>query len=215
MIEIIPSINCKKEDCVINRFKQINSFKSDWVHIDIADGDFTDWKTWNNPKFIKENINTDSKIEVHLMVEKLDNYINDWIVLGVSRLIVHVESYPDLESLYNKAIENNVEIMLALKPGTDIRELNKYNKDYYSGVQILSVDPGPSGSGFQEMVLGKVKNLRKIDEDVKIEVDGGVTDKNIKMIKEVGVNYIVSASYIFKGNSPKENYNKLKNATSS
>ncbi|MEX2436610.1 MAG: hypothetical protein WD471_00425 [Candidatus Paceibacterota bacterium] len=209
---IIPSVNCKDESCIKNRFKQINDFNCEWVHLDITDGKFSNWKTWSNPKFLKEEKLTDKyKIEVHLMVENPESIIDDWIDVGASRVIVHIESNFDPENIYKKIKNSEVELMLALKPDTPLSELDKFDKDYFSFVQVLGVDPGPSGSGFQNHIPDKIRDLRDKYKDVKIEVDGGINEKTTKLVKEAGADFIVSASYIFNSENSKENYDKLLN----
>ena len=96
-MNIIPAINCQNFECVSEKLKKAGDFFSQsggWIQIDIADGKFTDWKTWNNPGELSDAKNQlpDVNIEVHLMVEHPEEAIDDWIKTGIQRIIVHFEA---------------------------------------------------------------------------------------------------------------------------
>src|SRR3990167_788426 len=92
-MEVIPAINCGDEGCVKKHLEMLQDIPAEWVHFDVSDGKFTPTLTWNNPKFLE----TESlKIEVHLMVEKPEEYVERWVGLptggGAKRIIFHIET---------------------------------------------------------------------------------------------------------------------------
>ncbi len=211
-MQIIPAINEISFEEVKKKIKATKNFGSDWVHLDAAGGKFTKNKLWNNPadllKVKSEMLNV--KIEVHLMVENPDEVFEDWIDAGVKRIIVHLESVKDIETIKEKCELLNVDLFLAIKPDTKAEKLFEYG-NRSDGFLILSVNPGLAGQKFQESQLDKIRALRQKFPDVKIEVDGGVNLETASKIKEAGADIIVSASYIWESRNPKEAYLKLKN----
>ena len=88
---VVPAINCADSDCVKEKLQKAEEFGAEWAQIDIADGKFTNWKTWNNPEEIsnlKSQI-SNLNLEIHLMIEEPQNIIDDWIKAGAKRIIVH------------------------------------------------------------------------------------------------------------------------------
>lgn len=94
-MRVIPAINCPDFICLKEKLEKAAEFSS-WVQLDIADGKFTAHKTWNNPKELKQfvinNLQSAINIEVHLMVEKPEEVIEDWVKAGAKRLIIHFEA---------------------------------------------------------------------------------------------------------------------------
>ncbi len=219
---VIPAINEADFESVNKQIGEVKSFNSDtaageasWVHIDVADGKFTKNKLWNNPgdllnvpgragKSEISNVN----IEVHLMVENVDDAIADWLESGVKRLIVHVESVKDAKKIKKQCENASVELFFASNPETSAGNLLAY-KDLADGFLVLAVAPGISGQEFQDGQLEKITVLRQKMPDVKIEVDGGVNLKTASRIKAAGADILVSASYIWKSINPREAYEKL------
>lgn len=210
---VIPAINCIDAKCVRERFKTLESFNVEWVHIDVSDGQFTSALSWNVPADLPKIFEHIShyKIEVHLMVAEPESMAMDWLNIGAKRLIVHIESHFNLKQLHNICRSYGAELMLALKPETSLENLGNFDKKLFSGVQFLAVSPGYSGQKFQKNVLEKVKTFRVTDKRKKVEVDGGINKETALLVKEIGADIIVSGSYIFKSPVPKLAYESLTN----
>ena len=197
-IEIIPTILVKTFDEVKEKIKQVENLV-DWVQLDIMDGVFVDNKTWNNPSDLR-GFKTRVKLEAHLMVEKPEEVINDWLKI-VDRVIVHYEAANN--------ISEGKRIGLAINPETPIDVVKPFlnNLDL---VLIMTVKPGWGGQKFQERTLDKIKALRKLWPDGNIEVDGGINAETAKKTIKAGANLICSGSYIFNSKDIKKAIETLK-----
>ncbi len=211
-MEVVPAINCNDLKCISERVNIAKKF-SRWVHLDVSDGKFTPSKTWNNPAepssliFHLSSLN----LEVHLMVTEPEKVAEEWLKAGAKRLIVHLETIDEnsFEEIRKTAEKYNAELMLSLRPETSAENLRPYFEKTLE-FQILAVYPGPSGQKFLQLVLEKVKFLRRELPDAKIEVDGGINLETARLCKEAGADIVVSASYIFGNSDPESAYRQLK-----
>ncbi len=211
-MKIIPAINCSDFDCVKEKLKKSAEIGVEWVQLDIADGKFAHWKTWNNPEElyelrIRNNELGKINIEIHLMVENPLSVIDEWIKTGARRVIVHVEAIKD-KRFKIEDLKNKIEIGLAINPNTSIENLIPYLSNF-KFAQILAVEPGLSAQKFQPQVLEKIKFLKKNYPDVMIEVDGGINLKTAKMCKDAGADILAAGSYIWDSQNPPKAFNKL------
>lgn len=211
-MEVIPAINEKTFEEVAKKIKIAEDFlplENSWIHIDVADGIFTPNKIWDNPGDLA-SLKTKLKLEVHLMVEKPEQQIENWLKAGARRLVIHLEAFTEPNFILRLIKQYNAEIILAANPITPADAIGLYLGSF-AFFQILAVDPGLAGQKFQEKVLEKIKFLRSRNPAVKIEVDGGIDLDTAKIVKAAGADIIVSASYIFNHpNSPAVGYEELK-----
>jgi ribulose-phosphate 3-epimerase len=226
-MEVIPAINCANLECVKSKLSVIGYQLSSvsWVHIDIADGKFTPVKTWSNPTELNSQLityNLQLNIEVHLMADNPEQYIEDWLKAGAKRIIVHLESIDvnirmnandtnianRLAKILEKCSEYDAELMLALNPETPVEEIFPY-LDSLLFVQFLAVKPGFSGQRFDKRVFEKIEVMRERAPGIEIEVDGGINPETAKLVKEAGAGIIASASYIFDSENPQKAYRDL------
>jgi len=230
-MEIIPAINCSDFECVKKRLTIVSSQLSfiSWLQFDIVDGKFAPITTWNNPQeFLNfksqvpnlKNIN----IEIHLMVEEPEDFIEAWLKVGVKRVIVHLEvlntetnsvkNSNRLARILEKCSEYDTELMLALNLETPIEEVFPY-LDSFLAIQLLAVKPGFTGQEFNKGVVEKIKILKERVPDIVIEIDGGINEDTAKIVKEAGADIIVSSSYIFNNPHPLKAYQVLKDIVTS
>lgn len=215
---IIPSINCTTFQEAKEKIFKCKDFipGNGWVHIDVSDGSFSPAFIWGNAEEFKslmeENVwMRKINFEVHLMVQNPEKVFLEWISAGISRIIVHHESIVDEEFLIKKCSENEVDLMISIKPETKVLELKKYfNK--INKFQILTVPPGWAGQLFRVESLEKIKELRAIFPNCFIEVDGGINLETIRHSKSAGANAYVASSFIWEVNSPEIGYIELQNA---
>jgi ribulose-phosphate 3-epimerase len=227
MNEIIPTILVKTFKEVQERIKAVEDYVN-WVQIDVMDGIFVYNETWphsivpgiatRGKKYIEEieklkNLKTKINIEVHLMVEKPEDEIDEWLKIA-KRIIVHFESKITnrgigIEELIAKCHKNKVEFGLALNPETHWAVATPFLKDL-DLILLMSVQPGWGGQEMKAWVLEKAEALREKGYQGNIEIDGGVNDENIKKIAKSGVNLICAGTYIFRSKNIKKAIKNLK-----
>lgn len=209
-MEVVPSINEVDFEAVKRRLSEIKSLGATRAHIDVSDGLFTEYKSWNNPLDLKVSdlIKIKGlKIEVHLMIEDPDDVFEYWIEAGAKKIIVHIESAKKIRLIKQQCEKAGAELALAINPETAINGL--FNEPDIKNFLILGVRPGPSGQKFDENQLEKIKLLRAKMPDAKIEVDGGVNPEIAGKLKEAGADEIVSGAYIWNSPNPQKAYEEL------
>lgn len=209
---VIPGINCPDFGCVKNHCEKALGLGATVVQIDVSDGVFAPVKSWNNPAELSA-LTHESKgmeAEIHLMVEDPSEVFESWIRAGAKKLVIHVESNGDLESIRKRAESLGVKIVWGIKTATPLETLDKYLEGKPdSAVQFLDVPPGFSGGVFNPAVLEKIKSLRAKWPEVEIRVDGGMNPETAKRVKDAGADAVVAVSYLWNGDSPKKAYQEL------
>ncbi|OGZ52888.1 MAG: hypothetical protein A3B25_03690 [Candidatus Ryanbacteria bacterium RIFCSPLOWO2_01_FULL_48_26] len=213
-MNVIPVLNCLDEESLGQRLGKATTFlpPGGWIHLDISDGKFTPEKTWNDPAAWQRLAGQYGwNLEVHLMVEKPEDAVRAWFEAGAKRAVVHVEAItPETcATILGIATQYRAEIVLSSGPATPFEVLRPYLHDV-SYFQVLAVYPGPSGQKFLPLVLEKIKLLRALRPNAKIEVDGGINPQTAAQCKEAGADSVVAASYIFWGSEPKQAYEELR-----
>ncbi len=205
MIEIIPAIIAEDFRELKKKIRLVEPYV-DWVQIDIMDGKFVPHSTWSEPKKLKD-INTNLKIETHLMILDPFKTVDDCLRAGVSRVIIHWESLKSnpegqLKKITEKVKSYKSQIGVALNPETPWQEIKAFVKNL-DLVLLMGVNPGRSGQSFREEILPKIKALRELSANLNIEVDGGVKSENVRKIIEAGANILVAGSAIFEARDVK------------
>jgi ribulose-phosphate 3-epimerase len=222
----IPSINCGDFSCIREKFEIVNSLGSKWAHLDITDGKFSKYKTWNNPAELGswlKNEKFEMNFEVHLMVQNPERVSEDWLKAGVKRLIVHLEAIRDanirmhtndtngdskLNSILEKCANYEVELVVALRPETPADAILDFADSIFM-IQLLAVSPGPSGQEFNQKILEKMEYLKERLPDVLIEVDGGINPETARLAARAGADIVVAGSYIFNHRNPSAAFREL------
>lgn len=209
---VIPGINCSDFECVKSYWDKVLDLGAPAVQIDVADGVFAPIKSWGNPAELATLIHKSREMEteIHLMVENPNEVFEDWIKADAKKLVIHVESNGDLESIRKKVESLGAKVVWGIKTATPLETLYKYlEKRPDSAVQFLDVPPGFSGGVFDQVVLEKIKLLRSRWPNVNIRVDGGMNHETARAVKEAGADAVIAVSYIWKSDSPKEAYQEL------
>ena len=192
--------------------KKLDNTKADYIHIDIMDGKFVENKTWTYGEIKKIVSYSRLPLDVHLMVEKPERYIEDYAMLNTSYLTFHIEAVKDVNEMIDNVKNYGLKVGIAINPETPSNELFPYLKDI-DEVLVMGVHPGKSGQSFIETTPDKIKEIK--DEITRqnlntiVSVDGGINDETALLCKEAGVDMLVSASYLHKDLS--NNINILKN----
>lgn len=203
--EIIPAILSDSVAEVQKKLDLVSGFAK-WAQIDVMDGAFVDTASFELEDFKK--IETELKLEAHLMVEYPLQYLTWCKKNGFSRVIFHIESKDDASEVIQKYRENGMQIGIALNPETSVEEVEPYLM-WIDLVLFLGVNPGKGGQEFIEDVLEKISTLRKDNQNVVIEVDGGVNASNILEIKKAGASIFVVGSGLYLKEDIEAEYNHL------
>ena len=177
---------------------------ADYIHLDVMDGHFVPNITIG-PDIIKRLRPLTKKVfDVHLMISPVDNFINDFADAGADIITFHPEGTQNVAETINLIKKRNKRVGISLKPNSQIELIEKHLENI-DLVLIMSVEPGFGGQKFMPEVLSKLKEVKKIITNKKlnidIEIDGGINFENCRAAKDAGANILVSGSTIFKENS--------------
>ena len=180
---------------------EINESKAEYIHFDVMDGDFVPNLTFG-PQFISNSRSYTNKVfDVHLMINRVQKYIDDYIKAGSDIISFHVEIEDDIRSLISTIKKNNIRCGIAIKPKTPWDKIVPYLDDI-DQVIVMTVEPGFGGQIFMNDQVNKIKKIsdyiKSKNLDVKIEIDGGINYETGKTCIEVGANILVAGSFLFK-----------------
>ena len=183
---------------------------SDLIHIDVMDGHFVPNITLGAPivKAIKRVC--DIPFDVHLMISKPLDYVEDFASAGADIICFHAESESDIEATIYKIVSLGKKAAVAVKPKTDIDVVLPF-LDRLSMVLVMTVEPGFGGQSFMEETMPKIRKIRELNNEIDIEVDGGINEETIKIAARAGANVFVAGSAVFKSENPNDMINKLRN----
>jgi ribulose-phosphate 3-epimerase len=198
--------------------EMVNSSDADWFHIDVMDGHFVPNISYGMPVIQAIKKHATKPLDVHLMIEKPERYIEEFAKVGADIITVHYESTVHLHRTLTQIEDAGCKAGVVLNLTTPVSVLEDILPKCYM-VLLMSINPGFGGQKFENMTYSRIKKLRKmIDEQglqTLIEIDGGVTDKNIKQLVDAGANVFVAGSHVFKSNNPKETIKNLKELANS
>src|SRR3989344_574568 len=207
MIEVIPSILVKTKEELLKKILAVEPHV-ERVHLDIADGIFVSNMTIAGFEEIEE-LDTNLKMEVHLMVSKPENHIVRWLETPADRFIFHIEATTKAQEVIDAAKETDNAIGIALNPQTPVSKIEPLI-DQVDFVHFMTVEPGFYGGEFVESVVEKIKDFHFYYPDKPIEVDGGITPETALKLTEAGATILVAGSYIWDSKDTWKAIEKLK-----
>ena len=182
--------------------KKVEEAGADWIHVDVMDGLFVPNITIGAPVVKALRRITKLPLDVHLMIEKPQRYIKDFVDAGSDIITVHYEACEDcIDEVIEQIKLLNVKVGVSIKPKTPAIVLKSIISKI-DLVLVMTVEPGFGGQKFINDCLSKIREIKLMiqaeNRDIYLEVDGGVDDKTSKRAVEAGADCLVAGSYIYK-----------------
>ena len=213
-MKLAPSILSADFANLLEDVKKIEAGGADYIHVDVMDGHFVPNISFGAPVMKCLNGKTMVPYDVHLMIENPDNYIADFVTPQTEYITVHQEACRHLHRTIQNIKAQGIKAGVSINPATPVDTLACILEDV-DLVLIMSVNPGFGGQKFISQTVSKVRELAKIKKErglsFAIEIDGGVTLDNAKMLAEVGVEIAVAGSAVFKAENVEDTVRKFKN----
>ena len=211
-IKVAPSILSADFSCLRKEIKRVERAGADMLHIDVMDGHFVPNITIGSVvvKYIRQH--TKLPLDVHLMIENPERFIESFVKAGSDMLTMHIEtmSVSGIRYQVSRLKPKKIKVGVSLNPATPLAKI-KSLLGVVDFVLVMSVNPGFSGQEFIPAVINKIKRLRSLF-DGDISVDGGVNAQVAGRLIRAGANILASGSYIFGAKNTKQAIERLKHA---
>lgn len=210
---IAPSILTADFLHLESEISMLNSSDADLLHLDIMDGVFVPNLTFGFPVIRQIKSIANLPLDVHLMIVNAEQYLEEYRDAGADWLTVHYEACTHLHRTIHRIRELGMKPAVSLNPHTDVGLLENVLPDL-NMVLVMTVNPGFGGQKFIENSYAKIRKLRQMisdaGSDTLIQVDGGVTEKNMGKLIEAGVDVFVVGNTIFSSPDPLQMISNLK-----
>ncbi len=212
-ILIAPSVLAADFANLQRDIEMVNNSQADWFHIDVMDGHFVPNISYGMPVIEAIKKHATKPLDVHLMIEKPERYIEIFKQVGADIITVHYEATVHLHRTLRQINDAGCKAGVVLNLSTPVSVLEDILPNCFM-VLLMSINPGFGGQKFEEITIEKVKKLRKmIDDrglDTLIEIDGGVNYETAQRLINAGANVLVAGSYVFGNANPVEAIASLK-----
>lgn len=202
---IAPSILASDFSRLGEAIELINRSEADWVHCDVMDGRFVPNISFGFPIIEAVKQVAQKPLDVHLMIEEPERYIQDFKKAGADHLTVHVEATRHLDRTVRAIREADMQVGVALNPATSVDTV-QHVLPFVDMVLLMTVNPGFGGQSFLPYVLEKVQLVRQMialsASTCRIEVDGGIDAETAPQVLRAGADILVAGSYVFKADDP-------------
>jgi ribulose-phosphate 3-epimerase len=211
--KIAPSILAADFGNLQRDCEMVNKSQADWFHLDVMDGHFVPNISYGMPVIQAIKKHATKPLDVHLMIEKPERYIEEFAKVGADIITVHYESTIHLHRTLTQIEDAGCKAGVVLNLTTPISVLEDILPRCYM-VLLMSINPGFGGQKFEEITYTKVKKLRKMANDqglnTHIEIDGGVSTANARKLLDAGADVLVAGSFVFKSDNPTQTIADLK-----
>ena len=212
-IEILPSILASDFARLAEQVSIVEAAGADALHVDVMDGHFVPNISLGIPVVASLRKATKLPLDVHLMIENPEEFIEDFVKAGASRVLVHQESTVHLDRALSLVKEMGAEPGAVINPATPVAMLEDV-LDKVDTVLVMSVNPGFGGQTFIPNSYAKIRQLnewrKRYNRTFRIEVDGGVDRENIAQLAQAGANSFVAGTSIFHTADPAASTRNLK-----
>ena len=202
---VSPSILASDFGNLQREIEMLNQSEADWIHFDVMDGMFVPNISFGFPILNVVKKHAAKPIDVHLMIEGPDRYIEQFAKDGASGITVHYEACTHLNRTVNEIKNLGCRAGVALNPHTPV-ELLEDILEYADLVLIMSVNPGFGGQKFIPNTYKKIQALKKMSDELNpnlyIEIDGGVDESNTLALVDAGANVLVAGNSVFSAKNP-------------
>ncbi len=210
---IAPSILSADFSNLEREIRKITEAGAGFVHVDVMDGHFVPNLTIGMPVVKAIKPKSQIPLDVHLMIDNPEVYVEQFVKAGSDYLTIHVEATQHVETTLKMIRDLGAKPGITARPGTALEQMKPF-LHLVDLVLVMTVEPGFGGQAFMESQLEKVKKLKSIREEQKlnflIEVDGGVNPDTAKLCWAAGADVLVAGSAVFKTQNYKENIEALK-----
>ena len=198
MIYVSPSILSADFANLERDIKRIEDGGADWVHVDVMDGHFVPNITIGVPVVASIRKVTKLPLDVHLMIENPEKYVEPFVKAGADILTFHYEFGTDIKKTIDLIKSFGIKVGLSIKPKTTPDVVFPYLKDL-DLLLVMTVEPGFGGQKFMQDCADKIPVIKeKAPENLIIQVDGGINAETARICTFYGANSLVAGNYIYK-----------------
>jgi len=212
-IEIAPSILASNFAKLGDEIRTVEQGGADVLHVDVMDGHFVPNISIGIPVVASLREATRLPLDVHLMIENPEEYIEEFVRAGANRVLVHEEATVHLDRALAMIRENGAEAGAVINPATPVVMLSEV-LDKVDTVLVMSVNPGFGGQKFIPRAFEKIRHLSewraRYNAKFRIEVDGGVDLENIAELAKAGANTFVAGTSVFHTSDPAASVRQLR-----
>ena len=213
-VKLAPSILAADFARLGEQVKEAEAAGADRLHVDVMDGHFVPNLTLGPPVIASIKKHTRLPLDVHLMIEESERYIETYVDAGADLLTVHVEACPHLQRALTQIRSAGARSGVALNPSTPPSVL-EYVLDDLDLVLVMSVNPGFGGQAFIPTAYTKLRHLKELvgSRPIELSVDGGVGRSNAAALGQAGASVLVAGSAIFGTTDPGQAVKDLRSAS--